>query len=95
VPRMMLIVVDAASRAAVEVLLRKAGAHGYTELGPAIGWGETGPRLGSGAFPGTSAVLFTVLDPDAETQVRIALAGFEEGESRRVRAYSWTIEEVA
>lgn len=94
-PRMMVIVVDADVRGEVEVLLRKAGAHGYTELGPAVGWGDTGPRLGSGAFPGTSAVLFTVLDAEAESQVRIALAGFEEDESRRVRAYAWTVEEVA
>jgi hypothetical protein len=40
-------------------------------------------------------VLFTVLDAEAESQVRIALAGFEEDESRRVRAFAWTVEEVA
>jgi len=95
VARMMLIIVDAAARGEVEVLLRKAGAHGYTELGPAVGWGETGLRLGSGAFPETSTVLFTVLDETDEAQVRVALAGFEEGESRRVRAYAWAVEEVA
>jgi hypothetical protein len=92
---MMLLVVGAEARNEVEVLLRKAGAHGFTELGPATGWGETGPRLGSGAFPGTSTVLFTVLDAEAETQVRAALAGFEESGAGRVRAYAWPVEEVA
>jgi len=93
--RLMLIVVDAAIRGEVEVLLRKAGAPGFTELAAAAGLGETGFRLGSGAFPATSAVLMTVLDPVAEPNVRIALAGFEEGDSRRVRAYAWNVEEVA
>ncbi len=93
--RLMMIVVDAELREEVEILLRKAGAHGYTELGPAIGWGETGLRLGSGAFPETSTVLFSVLDPEAEAQVRIALAGFEQGDERRVRAYAWPVEELA
>jgi len=93
--RLMMIVVDADLREEVEILLRKAGAHGYTELGPAIGWGETGLRLGSGAFPSTSTVLFSVLDPAAEAQVRIALTGFEQGDERRVRAYAWPVEEIA
>lgn len=93
--RMMLIVVDRAVRADVEVLLRKSGAHGYTELGPATGWGETGLRLGSGAFPDASTVLFTALDPEAEQQVRIALTGFEAGAGQRLRAYAWDVEEVA
>lgn len=92
--RMMLIVVDTAAREEVEVLLRKAGAQGYTSVGTATGWGETGLRLGSGAFPETSAVLFSVLDSAAEERVRVALAMFEEGAQKRVRAYAWDVEEV-
>jgi len=95
VPRMMIVIVDSAARDEVEVLLRKAGAPGFTELAAAAGLGETGFRLGSGAFPETSAVLMTVLDAAAEPNVRVALAGFEEGESRRVRAYAWGVDEVA
>jgi len=95
VARMMMIVVDRAVRADAEVLLRKAGAHGYTELGPATGWGESGLRLDSAAYPGASTVLFTALDPEAEAQVRIALTGFEAGAGQRFRAYSWDVEELA
>jgi hypothetical protein len=91
---MMLIVADSEARAEVEVLLRKAGAHGFTELGPAAGWGESGPRLGSGAYPETSTVLFTVLDQADERQVRVALSGFEAA-GRRIRVYAWDVEEVA
>lgn len=93
--RMMLLVVDATFRSDVETLLRKAGAHGYSELGPASGWGETGLRLGAGVFPESSAVLFTALDAEAERQVRIALTGFEAGLGRGVRAYAWDVEELA
>lgn len=93
--RMMLIVVDSSAREEVEVLLRRSGVSGYTELAPGVGWGATGLRLGSGAFPDTTSVLFTVLDSAAEERVRVALAGFEEGAARRVRGYAWSVEEVA
>lgn len=93
--RLMMIVVDAELREEVEILLRKAGAHGYTEIGSAVGWGASGLRLGSGAFPATSSVLFSALDAAAEARVRIALAGFEQGDEHRVRAYAWPVEEVA
>ena len=93
--RLMMIVIDAELREEVEILLRKAGAQGCTEIGSAEGWGESGPRLGSAAFPKTSSVLFSVLDLTAEAQVRIALAGFEQGDTHRVRAYAWPVEEVA
>jgi len=95
VPRLMLIVVDSAIRDEVEVVLRKAGVHGCTEVAASAGWGETGPRLGSGAFPGRSTVLMTALDRAAEERVRVALAGYEEAGNRRVRAYAWDVEEVA
>ena len=67
----------------------------YRELGPATGWGESGLRLASGAYPEASIVLFTALDPEAEKQVRIALTGFEAGAGQRIRAYAWDVEEVA
>jgi len=91
---MMMVIVDSSAREQLEVLLRKAGAPGFTEMSPATGWGETGPHLGSRAFPKTSTVLLTVLEPDAEERVRVALAGFEEGKAQRLRAYAWSIEEV-
>jgi hypothetical protein len=93
--RLMLIVVDSSVRDEVEVLLRKAGAHGFTEFAASAGWGASGLRLGSGAYPGSSVVLLTALDAEAEKSVRIALAGFEEGESTPVHAYAWGVEEVA
>ncbi len=92
--RMMMVIVDSSAREELEVLLRKAGAPGFTELAPATGWGETGFHLGSGAFPKTSTVLFSILEASSEERVRVALAGFEEGKPQRVRAYAWTVEEV-
>jgi len=93
--RLMLIVADSAIRDEIEILLRKAGAHGYTEFAPSAGWGSSGPRLGSGAFPETSVALLTALDDAAERNVRVALAGYEAGEGRQVHAYAWPVEEVA
>lgn len=92
--RLMLIVVDTALRGEVEALLRKTGVHGFTEIAAAAGWGATGMKLGSGAYPDTATLLMTALDRAAEERVRVALAGYEEAGGRRVRAYAWDAEEV-
>ncbi len=38
--------------------------HGFTEIPNLRGSGETGPHLGSRAFPGTISLIFTVLPQD-------------------------------
>ncbi len=62
---MLMIVVDEAKKEELEVFLNHSGVEGYTELSHAAGMGSTGPRLGSRAFPKSSAVVFSMVRPEA------------------------------
>jgi hypothetical protein len=73
--KMLMIVVDEAKKEELEVLLNDlseagAGVDGYTEIPRVLGVGHTGPRLGSRAFPRTSAVIFTVVAADRLPGIR-------------------------
>ena len=63
--KLLMLIVDEAKKEELEVLLNRSGVVGYTEIPQAIGVGTTGLRLGSRAFPKTSAIIFTVLTDDA------------------------------
>lgn len=68
--KMLMIVVDEAKKEELEILLNDAGVDGYTEIPRVMGMGDTGPRLGSRAFPRTSAVIFTVVAAERLRQIR-------------------------
>ena len=70
----------------------RSGVVGYTEISRAAGQGSTGPRLGSSAFPRTSAVVFSMLEEDA---LRSLMEGVEEFCStcgEQLRMVSWDVE---
>jgi uncharacterized protein YaaQ len=92
--KMLMIIVDESKKEELEVFLDRSGVHGYTELSHAAGMGTSGPRLGSRAYPGTSAVVFSVLE---EAAVERLVAGIDEfcatcGEKLRVIA--WEAEQI-
>ena len=72
--KLLLVVVEGSHKEEIETLLQKAGASGYTEIPNALGVGMTGPRLGSRAFPKTSAVIFSALEDDALVRLREEIA---------------------
>lgn len=91
---MLMIVVDSARREELEVALGEAGVPGYTEIPQAAGRGETGPRLGSRAFPATSAVLFTAVADEALAPLRERLRAFCGDCHERLWMASWDAEEL-
>jgi hypothetical protein len=46
---------------------------GYTEIPHTVGMGTTGPRLGSAAFPKTSAIVLTFVEDDEAAKVAEAV----------------------
>lgn len=60
--KLLMIIVEESCKEQVEVVLGREGVRGFTEIPGAAGMGATGPRLGSAAFPGTSAVILTLLE---------------------------------
>jgi len=74
--KMLLIVVDPSCRDQLEVLLKQAGVSGYTEVPKVLGMGHSGMRLGSGAYPKTSVLVFTVVPEDKVTEIRDGLCEY-------------------
>ena len=92
--KMVMLVVEETRKEQLEVVLEQSGVAGYTELSRAAGRGTTGPRLGSRAFPRTSAVIFTVLAEDALEQVVGEIKGFCRDCGERLKMVVWGVEEV-
>ncbi len=92
--KMVLMVVNDTRREELEVALEEAGVTGYTELPHAAGLGSTGPRLGSRAFPRTSAVIFTFVPDAALGGLREKLRDFCAASGERLRLVAWDAEEL-
>jgi hypothetical protein len=92
--KLLMLIVDEEKKEQLEVFLNRVGVVGYTELPRAIGVGATGPRLGSRAFPRTSAVIFTVLGEEALAQVVTEVKTFCRDCGERLRMVVWSVEEV-
>ena len=92
--KLLMLIVAEEKKEELEVLLSRAGAVGYTEIPREMGMGATGPRLGSGAFPKTSAVLFTVVDDEKARSLAADLKAYCEGCGERLRMTSWAVEEL-
>jgi hypothetical protein len=92
--KMLMLVVDDARKEELEVVLEEAGVAGYTELPRAAGAGATGPRLGSRAFPRSSAVIFTFLPDAAVEPLRRRLREFCADCGERLRMVAWNVEDL-
>ena len=83
--RLLLIVVDSNHREDVEDILDEQAIAGYYEVPTVLGKGATGRKQGSRAFPGSSSLFFTAINPNQCESVCGALkalrdeAGREEG----------------
>jgi hypothetical protein len=89
---MLMIVVDESKKEELEVFLNRSGVEGYTELSHAAGMGSTGPRLGSRAFPRTSAVVFSMVSPDALGQLTAGIDDFCAACGEELKMVSWDVE---
>jgi hypothetical protein len=92
--KLLMLIVDGAKKEELEVFLNRAGVVGYTEISNAIGVGSTGPRLGSRAFPKTSAVIFTVIRADALEALTRDLKSYCADCGEKLKMVVWGVEEV-
>lgn len=92
--KLLLIIVDDSHKEEVEAFLHSSGVPGYTEIPHALGAGATGPRMGSRAFPKTSAVILSLLEEDALQRVRDGLRSFCADCGERVRMIVLGVDEV-
>ena len=90
--KMLMIVIDEDKREELEVFLARSGVEAFTEVSHASGVGASGPRMGSRAFPRTSAVVFTVLDQGALDSVRAGVEEFCATCGERLKMFAWDVE---
>ncbi len=92
--KMVMIIIDEEKKEELEVFLEHHGVRGYTELSRAVGVGESGPRLGSRAFPRTSAVVFSLLDEAKLGQLRAGVDAFCADCGERLKMAAWDVESL-
>lgn len=92
--KLLMLVVEESRKEEVEVFLDRAGVLGYTEIPHALGVGATGPRLGSRAFPKTSAVIFTVLEEDALQRVVDGIRAYCGECGERLKMLAWDAQDI-
>ncbi len=92
--KLLMLIVDESRKEELEVFLNRAGVVGYTEIPHAIGVGETGPRLGSRAFPKTSAIIFTVVEAAAADGLVRDLKEYCRDCGERLKIIVWGVEDV-
>lgn len=92
--KLLMMIVEESKKEELEVLLNRAGVVGYTELAGAVGVGMTGPRLGSRAFPKTSAVIFTIIQAEAVAPLVEDIKAYCGECGERLRMLVWGVEEV-
>lgn len=93
--KLLMIIVDESKKEELEVLLNRVGVVGYTEIPRVVGVGTTGPRLGSRAFPKTSALIFTVLSESTLETLLTTLREFCKECGEKLKLVSWDVHEVA
>jgi len=92
--KLLMLIVDEERKEELEVFLNRAGVVGYTELPGAMGMGSTGPRLGSRAFPKTSAVIFTIVEPGALDTLVADVKAYCAECGERLRMIAWGVESI-
>jgi hypothetical protein len=90
--KMLMIIIDESKKEELQIFLNRSGVQGYTELSHAAGKGESGLRLGSRAFPKTSAVVFSVLDEPALERLVAGVDRFCATCGEKLRMISWEAE---
>lgn len=92
--KLVMLIVDEANKEELEAFLHRAGVVGYTELSGAVGSGETGPRLGSRAFPKTSAIIFTVVAAADLDRLLADVRTYCAECSERLKILVWGVQDV-
>jgi hypothetical protein len=93
--KLMMIIIDTECREELEVLFKHHDVTGYTEIPNTHGVGETGIRMGSGAYPKTSSIFFTVVEPDQVQPLKEGLCTYCDACKHDMKMILWGVEEVA
>jgi len=92
--KLLMIIVESVYKVELEVLLTKHEITGYTEIPQVFGSGTTGQRMGSGAFPKTSSVIFTVIPAEVVKPLVTDIERYCEACMKHMKMIVWSVEQV-
>lgn len=92
--KLLMIIVDETHKEEVETFLRRSGVPGFTEIPHLLGSGATGPRLGSSAFPKTSALILSILEDGMIPRLRDSIREFCASCGEQAKMVVLGVEEV-
>jgi hypothetical protein len=92
--KLLMIIVESVHKEELEVLLNKHDIVGYTEIPQVHGSGTTGQRMGSGAFPKTSSLIFTVIPADFLKPLVDDIERYCEACMKHMKMIVWSVEQV-
>ena len=90
--KLLMIVVDSNHQKDVEEILDRHQVPGFSELTNVLGKGETGRKLGSRAFPGSSTLYFTVVGPNLCEPLCSDLKALNEKAGKEEGLFAFTME---
>ena len=94
--KMLMIVCPEGREEEVRRLIARHDVHAYSELRDIAGEGETGLHMGTRVFPGSSAIIFTVVPTEKKGELLAALREFGKTlyASEGLRAFVLPVEEM-
>jgi hypothetical protein len=88
---MLMIIVASSVREELEVFLTKEGVQGYSEIPEVHGVGQSGPRMGSAAYPATSSMIFAIVDPSLIETLAARLKAYCSECHERIHLAHWPV----
>jgi hypothetical protein len=89
---MMMMIVDSSVREELEVFLTKEGVQGYSEIPEVHGVGKSGPRMGSAAYPGTSSMIFAMVESSLVARLAERLKEYCSECHERIHLVHWPVD---
>ncbi len=91
---MLMIICPEERQEEVRELITNHDVHSYSEIPNVLGEGKTGKHFGTHTWPGTSVLVFTVVDETKKEELMKALKKYHDGlfESEGLRVFSLPVE---
>jgi uncharacterized protein YaaQ len=89
--KMLMAIIDSSKKEELESVLKREGITGFTEIPNANGFGSTGMKMGSAAFPGSSAVIYALLEEEILERVASTIKSYCSECTQHMRLLHWDV----
>jgi len=89
--KMLMVIIDNRRKEELELLLRRAGVEGYTEIPNVHGFGTSGEKMGSAVAPGTNSIIFVLTDGERLPKLIETIQGYCQACREHIRLLHWDV----